>query len=101
MTDEVILYSPEGVELRKQIQDEIKEKVKKKTYTSTTYGSTGSSYSSYNSRDDYWKSYNSSNRALPAATTPKKKKIEVSKINIDDIFDKKDYQLAFLKELTT
>ena len=33
MTDEVILYSPEGIELRKQIQDEIKEKVKKKSYT--------------------------------------------------------------------
>ncbi len=100
MTDEVILYSPEGIELRKQIQDEIKEKVKKKSYTSTTYSSSSSGYSSYNSRDDYWKGYNSSNKALPVSTTSKKKKIEVSKINIDDVFDKKDYQLTFLKELT-
>ena len=40
-------------------------------------------------------------KATEVSTTSKKKKVEVSKINIDDVFDKKDYQLTFLKELTT
>lgn len=94
MTDEVILYSPEGIELRKQIQEEIKQKVKKKTYTSTP--STGYGASSYNSRDDYWKK----NSATTPTKTSTKKKMEISKINIADIFKKSDYRLKFLEELS-
>jgi hypothetical protein len=92
MTDEVILYSPEGVELRKKIKEEIAQKVKKKVYTSQ------SSYNnnSYNSRDDYWK-----NKIANANPTIKKnKKLEVSKIDVNDIFDKKDYVSRFWMELT-
>lgn len=97
MTDEVILYSPEGIELRKQIQEEIKQKVKKKTYASTPSTSYGSGYgSSYNSRDDYWKK----NSATSSTKTSTKKKMEISKINIADIFKKSDYRLKFLEELS-
>lgn len=90
MTDEVILYSPEGAKLRKEIQEEIAQKVKKKTYTS----STGSTYnrSSYDYSDSYYKH---------SSTTLKegRKKLEVSKINIADVFDKDDYKLALIEEL--
>jgi hypothetical protein len=98
MTDEVILYSPEGIELRKQIQEEIKEKVKKKTYTTSTPSTNyGTGYgSSYNSRDDYWKK----NSATSSTKTSAKKKMEISKINIADIFKKSDYSLKFLEELS-
>lgn len=87
MTDEIILYSPEGAELRKQIQEEIKQKVKKKTYTTPTiYGSTkyGSTKSSYYNNSSY---------------LPKKKKLEVSKIDIDDIFKEKDYYSEWMQDL--
>ena len=97
MTDEVILYSPEGIELRKQIQEEIKEKVKKKSYTTTPSTNYGTGYSSsYNSRDDYWKN----NSATSSAKTSAKKKMEISKINIADVFKKTDYRLKFLEELS-
>lgn len=94
MTDEVILYSPEGAKLRKEIQEEIKNKVKKKTYTTTssTYGS-GYNRDSYKYSDDY---YRHGSNTVAKAT---KKKLEVSKINIEDVFDKKDYKLALLEEL--
>ena len=88
MTDEVILYSPEGIELRKEIQEEIKQKVKQKTYTTSSY-----SGNTYNARDDYFKN-------KTGVSSTKSKKLEVSKINIADIFDKSDYKMSFLKELT-
>lgn len=87
MTDEIILYSPEGAELRKQIQEEIKQKVKKKTYTAPTiYGSTryGSTKSSYYNNSSY---------------LPKKKKLEVNKIDIDNIFKEKDYYSEWMQDL--
>lgn len=100
ITDEIILYSPEGEELRKQIQEEIKEKVKKKTYTTYTTN-TYSSYrkNSYDYRDDYYKyEYKTNDKNN---NKKEKKKLEISKINIDDIFDKKDYELKFLENLST
>lgn len=90
MTDEVILYSPEGIQLRKEIQEEIKQKVKKKTYSSTPTTRT------YDYSDNYYKHTSSS---LPS-TKKEKKKIEVSKINIDDVFDKTDYRSKIMDLLT-
>ena len=97
VTDEVILYSPEGIELRKQIQQEIADKVKKKTYsTPTTYGTGRQLYgSSYNYCDDYYKHTSS-----VLGSTKKEKKLEVEKVNVADIFDRPDYKLEFLEELT-
>lgn len=86
MTDEVILYNPEGVELRKQIQEEIKAKVKKKTYTSTP-----TTYSSYNKDRGYWSyGYNKNTTTHPVSKKETKKK-EVSKIDIKDLSGKKNY----------
>lgn len=86
MTDEVILYNPEGVELRKQIQEEIKAKVKKKTYTSTP-----TTYSSYNKDKGYWSyGYNKNTTTHPVSKKETKKK-EVSKIDIKDLSGKKNY----------
>lgn len=86
MTDEVILYNPEGVELRKQIQEEIKAKVKKKTYTSTP-----TTYSSYNKDKGYWSyGYNKNTTTRPVSKKETKKK-EVSKIDIKDLSGKKNY----------
>lgn len=90
MTDEVILYSPEGIQLRKEIQEEIKQKVKKKTYSSIPATRT------YDYSDNYYKHTSSS---LPS-TKKEKKKIEVSKINIDDVFDKADYRSKIMDLLT-
>lgn len=85
IADGIALYNPDGIELRKQIQDEIKQKVKKKTYAS--------SYP-YTSGTNINKNY------LPSlADTKKKSKKEISKINIDDVFDKLDYQMDFFEEL--
>lgn len=102
-TDEVVLYSPEGIQLRKEIQEEIKQKVKKKTYAS----STAYSGSSYNSSDNYYKNrgtYLGTGAADKAkkhevSKTNQTKKYEIPKINIADIFDKKDYKSIFLNEL--
>lgn len=96
ITDEIMLYSPESIELRKAIQEEIDKKVKKKTYaTSSLVYSSGRGY---NSRDDYWKNYSFTSKTT-SGTTPKKKKLEASKVCIDDIFKKKDYQSSFLVKL--
>lgn len=93
MTDEIILYSPEGAKLRKEIQEEIKQKVKKKV--STYSSSTGSTYrSGYNYSDDYYKHTFSTSTKKET-----KKKLEVSKINIADVFEKKDYRLALIDNL--
>lgn len=90
MTDEIVLYNPEGAELRKQIKEEIEQKVKKKTYESKWTPT--SKYSSYNGgRSGY---YNSS-----SALTKTKKKMEVSKISIDDVFKNKDYRMEWLEEM--
>ncbi len=89
MTDEVILYSPEGIQLRKEIQEEIKQKVKKKTYTSTTPART------YDYSDSYYRHSSST-----LSTKKEKKKLEVSKINIDDVFDKSDYSSSIIDLLT-
>lgn len=94
VTDGIVLYNPEGAELRKQIQEEIATKVKKKTYAVTPAYSGTSSYTG-----KYLDSYSSSSKD----TTSKKnsEKMEVCKINIDDVFDKSDYQLSFFDELRT
>lgn len=99
MTDEIILYSPEGLELRKQIQEEINQKVKKKVYQTP---STGSTYNrnSYDYSDNYYKNTTSYGGA-GKAKTPTKKKLEVAKINIDDVFDKADYRLELIENLST
>lgn len=86
MTDEVILYNPEGIELRKQIQEEIKAKVKKKTYTSTP-----TTYSSYN-KDKGYRSYGyTKNTTTHPVSKKETKKKEVSKIDIKDLSSKKNY----------
>lgn len=86
MTDEVILYNPEGIELRKQIQEEIKAKVKKKTYTSIP-----TTYSSYD-KDKRYRSYgyNKTTTTPPVSKKGTKKK-EISKIDIKDLSGKKNY----------
>ena len=90
IADGIALYNPDGIELRKQIQDEIKQKVKKKTYSSSYPYS--NSYSPSKAAETAKKNY------LPTLND-KKVKQEVSKINIDDVFDKKDYQMDFFEEL--
>lgn len=86
MTDEVILYNPEGIELRKQIQEEIKAKVKKKTYTSIP-----TTYSSHDKDKRYWSyGYNKATTTPPVSKKETKKK-EISKIDIKDLSDKKNY----------
>lgn len=86
MTDEVILYNPEGIELRKQIQEEIKAKVKKKTCTSIT-----TTCSSHDKDKRYWYyGYNKATTTPPVSKKETKKK-EISKIDIKDLSDKKNY----------
>lgn len=86
MTDEVILYNPEGIELRKQIQEEIKAKVKKKTYTSTP-----TTYSSYNKDKGYWSYGYTKDTTIHPVSKKETKKKEVSKIDIKDLSSKKNY----------
>lgn len=86
ITDEIVLYNPEGAELRKAIQEEINEKVKKKTFSIPTTSKPAYSYSNYK--------YCGSTVSKSIA-----KKLEVSKINIDDVFDKPDYHIPLFKKL--
>lgn len=86
ITDEIVLYNPEGAELRKAIQEEINEKVKKKTFSTPTISKPAYSYSNYK--------YCGSTVSKSIA-----KKLEVSKINIDDVFDKPDYHIPLFKKL--
>ena len=86
ITDEIVLYNPEGVELRKAIQEEINEKVKKKTFSIPITSKPAYSYSNY-------KYCNS------AVSKSIAKKLEISKINIDDVFDKPDYHISLFKKL--
>lgn len=99
VTDDIILYSPEGIELRKQIKQEIEEKVKKKTIK-TTYGtgykSYGGSYSSYSynykTDDDKTKKEKESSKIVSH-------KKEVSKIDINNVFEDKKYDMEWLRKL--
>ena len=86
ITDGIVLYNPEGAELRKAIQEEINEKVKKKTFSIPTTSKPAYSYSNYR--------YCGSTVSKSVA-----KKLEVSKINIDDVFDKPDYRISLFKKL--
>ncbi len=90
VTDEIILYSPEGAALRKAIQEEIDEKVKKKTYTTTT-----SSYKSATS--NALSAYNNGYSSTVKKTTSKK--LEVSKMNITDVFKANNYKSKFFNSL--
>lgn len=95
-TDEIVLYNPEGNELRKQIQQEIKDKVKRKTYTAV---STLPSYNTYSSTKRYWDNddVKKSNSIVPVKKDKKKK--EVSKIDIKDIFDKDNYYSKLFEQV--
>lgn len=90
ITDTILVYNPDKIELRKQIQEEIKEKVKKKTYYSET-SRTGYSY---------WNRFRQEEKSLPAPAVQRASKQEVSKVHIDDIFDKSDYEMDFLAGLS-
>lgn len=85
MTDEIVVYNPDNIALKKQIMEEMKEKVSKKTYTSTTPSTT-----------THYLGFGGS--SVPAKKE-KTGKLVISKINIDDIFEKKDYWCPFISAL--
>ena len=86
IADTILVYNPDKIELRKQIQEEIKEKVKRKTYYYSGTVKTGSTY---------WNRLKKEEKSLPAPAS----KQEVSKMHIDDIFDQGDYEMSFLVSL--
>ena len=96
-TDEITIYNPELAVLRKQIQEEIDEKVSKKEITPITSTSGKRNYdSAYWNRLTYTKDTEESSYKTTVVTNKKEKSISASKLYIADIFDKADYELAWL-----
>ncbi len=86
--DEVIVYDPINIDIRAQVKKEIEDKVKEKKYTSSYSGG------GYNYQKDKDKTTNVGKGV--ASATKNKVNPTISKFNIKDIFDHKDYKIKLL-----
>lgn len=90
-SDSIMIYNPELIELRTQIAQEIKEKVKEKKISAPQV------YGSYLNK---WNKTEEKEKEQKSISYLKNKEIKVGKFDIDSVFDFEDYNLPILNRVS-